>query len=42
MARKEGGHCGPLGCDPQAAVLSAAALGSYAAQKDAAPVRRGD
>src|SRR5256885_6209227 len=41
-AGRGGWHCGPRGFDPQAAVLSAFTLGSYAAQKDAAPVRRGD
>ena len=38
----EGPHCGPRQFAPQAAGLSAATLGSHAAQKDAAPVRRGD
>src|SRR3954447_15571108 len=39
MGRGDERHCGPRHFTPQAAARPAAALGSHAAQKDAAPVR---
>src|SRR4029078_1438619 len=42
MVAGGGAHCGPRYRAGQAAASSAIALGSHAAQKEAAPVRRGD